>query len=93
MKLTKHIKVKVGEYQKDGQTKGKYETIGKVLIDDNGKEMVLLNKIFNPAGIQDGRDSVILNFWDVEEKPQTPHNGAKANAYQPTFDDNSEVPF
>lgn len=71
MKLTKYIKVKTGEYQKDGQTKGRYMTVGRVLQGDDGREMFLLDKTFNPAGIADDKDSVILNVWDADERQAT----------------------
>jgi hypothetical protein len=96
MRLRQYIKVKVGEYNKGGKTVGKYVTVGKVLTDANGKDMVLLDRTFNPAGCpNDGREGIILNFWDAEEKQeQTPHNEAKANAYQTSsLLDEDSIPF
>lgn len=84
MKLVKYIKVKVGEYEKDGQTKGRYAIVGRVLQGDDGKEMVLLDRTFNPAGVPGDRESIILNFWDADKdnaREQSPSN------------ESSEVPF
>lgn len=50
MMATTHVydlAVKTGEYESNGQTKGRYENIGKVLRNDNGQFM-LLKKTFNP---------------------------------------------
>ncbi len=48
--MVKQLSAKVGEYQKDGQTKGKYVDIGVVLSGDHG-EYVLLDPTVNLAGI------------------------------------------
>lgn len=39
--MSKRITAKVEEYQKDGQTKGKYVEIGVILSNDNGEYMIL----------------------------------------------------
>jgi hypothetical protein len=51
--------VKTGEYEKDGQTKGRYESVGAVFTDDKGP-FILLKRTFNPAGItpKEGSDSI-----------------------------------
>lgn len=91
MKLTKNIKVKIGEYvNKDGETKGRYLTVGRVLQKDDGSEMVLLDKTFNPAGVLGDKDSVILNFWEAEEKqPQATDSKPSDHPKIPA----GEIPF
>lgn len=89
MKLSKYIKVKIGEYEKNGETKGKYATVGRVLVDDEGNEMVLLDRTFNPAGVPSDRESIILNFWDAEEKKEA--LPAQTKPARPPLDD--EIPF
>lgn len=93
MKHTKNIRVKTGEYTKGGKTVGKYLTVGKVLAGDDGREMILLDRTFNPAGCpNDGRDSIILNFWDVEERAETAeHKPATSAPASELLDD--EIPF
>lgn len=60
------IAVKVGEYEKDGETKGRYENVGVVL--DSGDGMyALLKRTFNPAGVPGDGDRVILSFFDADE--------------------------
>lgn len=51
--------VKTGEYERDGQTKGRFENIGAVFADDNGP-FILLKRTFNPAGVtaKEGADSI-----------------------------------
>ena len=71
MAKTHDLAVKVGEYEKDGQKKGRYENIGAVMSGDNGP-YIILKKTFNPAGIQDGKDSVLLSMFPVEKKEQDP---------------------
>jgi hypothetical protein len=67
MSKTHDLAVKVGEYEKDGQKKGRYENVGAVLESQNGP-YILLKKTFNPAGIQDGKESVILSMFPVDKK-------------------------
>ena len=63
--------VKVGEYVKDGETKGRYENIGSVMKGENGS-FCLLKKTFNPAGVQtaEGKDSILVSLF----KPQAKEN-------------------
>ena len=48
--MSKRIVAKVGEYEKDGETKGRYQNIGVILSNDNG-EYVLLDPVVNLAGV------------------------------------------
>jgi len=48
--MTKKIMAKVGEYEHDGQTKGRYVEIGVIAENANG-EFVLLNPSVNLAGV------------------------------------------
>ena len=75
-----NLAVKTGEYQKDGQTKGRYQNIGAIMEGEKGS-FILLDKTFNPAGIQDGKNSVLIHMF--EEKKQD----------GPSFDSSDELPF
>ena len=59
------IVAKVGEYQKNGETKGRYLNVG-ALMEKDGKPFLLLNRTFNPAGVpnQDNRDTVLLSLYE-----------------------------
>ncbi len=48
--MTKRLTAKVGEYQKDGHTKGRYVDIGVILSNSNG-EYMLLDPTVNLAGV------------------------------------------
>ena len=64
------LTVKVGSYEKNGETKGRYENCGMVLKDDDGKKMIMINPRFNFAGVklEEGRDFVIVSSFEVKEK-------------------------
>ena len=87
MSLKYNLAVVTSQYERDGQTKNRYKTIGKVLVDDNGGEMYLLDRTFNPAGCPGDRDSVILSRFE----PGNVNDGASR---QPGsgFDD-GKIPF
>lgn len=82
MKKKYNLAVKTGEYQKDGQTKGRYQNVGAVMESEKG-QFILLEKTFNPAGIQDGKSSVLIHMF--EEKNE--------NSGQFRNNDNDEIPF
>lgn len=48
--MTKRIMAKVGEYEKDGKTKGNYVEIGVILSNENG-EYALIDPTVNLAGV------------------------------------------
>jgi len=47
--MTKRLMAKVGEYEKDGQTKGRYAEIGVILSNDKG-EYALINPSVSLSG-------------------------------------------
>jgi len=52
MAITKiaDLAIKVGEYEKDGKTKGEYENIGSLMEGDDGSEFLLINNsALNPS--------------------------------------------
>lgn len=68
-KKVKDIAVKTGEYQKDGQTKGRYENIGSIFKSDDGGTFLLMKRTFNPAGVPnpDNRDTVLISVFDLKD--------------------------
>ena len=48
--MVKRLMVKTGEYQKDGQTKGRYTEVGVIMSNDKG-EYVLLDPAVSLAGV------------------------------------------
>lgn len=66
------LAVKTGEYEKDGETKSRYENVGAVFASKDGPYL-LLKRSFNPAGIacKDGSDSIIVYCF----KPRNAQGG------------------
>jgi len=48
--MVKRLTAKIGEYEKDGQTKGRYVEVGVILSNDKG-EYVLMDPTVNLAGV------------------------------------------
>lgn len=94
-KRVKDLAVKTGEYEKDGETKGRYENVGAVWKDDDGDTMISLKRTFNPAGVPnpDDRDSVILSMFDVKPREEAPAQKKDKPKSKPAFDDSDDIPF
>lgn len=93
MKKIGDITVVVGEYEKDGQSKRKYETVGALFQGDKGFS-VKLKRCFNPAGVadKDGSGEIWGNVYDNSDKPgNAVSSPAKANPKPMDLDD--QVPF
>jgi len=69
MKKEFELAVKVGSYQKDGETKNRYENIGAIMSNDKGQFM-FLKRSFNPAGVEfkEGSESIIISMFAPKEK-------------------------
>lgn len=63
------LAVKVGEYEQNGKTKGRYQNVGAVMEGDNGK-YIFLDRFFNPAGVPnpDNRANVILSMFEPQQR-------------------------
>jgi hypothetical protein len=48
--MVKRLTAKIGEYEKDGQTKGRYVEVGVILSSDKG-EYILMDPTVNLAGV------------------------------------------
>jgi len=71
-KKTHDLAVKVGEYEKDGQTKNRYQNIGMILEKDDGGRFMLLNRSFNPAGVpfKEGSETIMVSMFSVKSGEQ-----------------------
>lgn len=79
--MAKRLTAKTGEYQKDGQTKGRYTDLGVILSNNNG-EYMLLDPTVNLAGVlvkqnamaraagQQERDSVMVSIFENDRGNQ-----------------------
>lgn len=84
--------VKVGEYQKDGETKGRYLNVGAVLKGENGPYL-LLDRTFNPAGVAnpEARGNVIVSLFQPKQE-QAPAPAPQQQDQGGGFQDDS-IPF
>ena len=64
------LAVKVGTYEKDGETKGRYENIGVIMKKDDGGKFILIKRTFNPAGVMnpDNKESIIVSMFDPKKE-------------------------
>tara|TARA_R100001039_G_C1851908_1_gene112611 strand:- start:4152 stop:4472 length:321 start_codon:yes stop_codon:yes gene_type:complete len=70
------ITVKTGEYQdpQSGMTKGRYQNVGSLMLGDDGRQFIILERWFNPAGIPNpqNRPSVILSLFEPNGQQAAP---------------------
>jgi len=60
--------VKVGEFEKDGETKGKYKNVGVMLEKDDGGRFLMIDPTFNFAGVdRNGHESVLVSMFDLKK--------------------------
>lgn len=68
MRKIKDLVIKTGTFKnKDGEEKGRYLNVGCIMEGDKGS-FILLDKTFNPAGIQSDNGSVLIHIFDLKEK-------------------------
>jgi len=60
------LAVKVGTYEKDGETKNRYVNVGAVMEKDDGGKFILFDRTFNPAGVPnpDDRENFIISMFE-----------------------------
>lgn len=88
------VSAKVGSYQKDGETKTIWKTIGQVRDDGNG-EYLLIDKTFNPAGLpcDPNKDQVSLSLFTPRNDKGVTQSVTQTNTPTPLPDVNSNIPF
>ncbi len=99
--MAKRIVVKTDEYEKDGQTKGKYTEVGVILSNDKG-EYILLDPSVDLAGVllqqrinlgKTKGSMVMASIFDNQPQQQPQQPSAPANAQQQPADDFDGIPF
>lgn len=87
------LAVKTGEYQSQGQTKGRYLNIGAVMQADDGGKFIMLHRTFNPAGVPDlsgrGGDSILISMFEPLQADGQQQAPARQNSPAP----DSDIPF
>lgn len=105
-KVTHDLVVKTGTYiNREGEEKGRFLNVGKVLEGRDGGEFLLFSRTFNPAGVPnpDDSDVVLVSKFEVKErgddvKPTKP-NPAPDYDYEkgknggPNGGPNDDLPF
>lgn len=97
-KKIKDLVVSVGKYESGGQTKNRYLNVGLVLKGDDGGEFILINRIFNPAGVPnpDNKDTVLISAFDVKDRVTSDtHKGFDKQGDIPQSNpvETDEIPF
>lgn len=82
------LAIKVGEYEKDGGTKGRYKNIGAVMEGSDGKGMYMLldstcisMQLFALVN-KDRRDSVIVSMFDGSKEGSAPKAKAATDGFE-----------
>lgn len=97
----RRITAKIDEYEKDGETKGRYQDIGVILSNDNG-DYILLDPTVNLAGVmmrqrllnpKKASKSVMCSVFDNDRdsKPSQQSGVGGPSAGADGFDD--DIPF
>jgi hypothetical protein len=91
----KKLSAKIGEYQKDGQTKGRYSNIGVIQQSNDGGEYVLLDPTISLAGIlaaqnalavsqgKEIRDRVMVGVFEENQDGQQQQQNGYQQQQQP----------
>ena len=89
------LAVKTGEYTTNGETKGRYENVGAVMMGDKGPYL-MLKRTFNPAGVPnpEDRDSVLISCFEPKQQgQQQPQQRPQPEPAQGGDDFDPDVPF
>lgn len=90
----KKLTAKIGEYQKDGATKGRYINLGVVMNGDDG-EYLLLDPNISLAGVLQSqnvmamnkgaklRDRIMVNMWEEDNNQQQQQQPQQQQYQQP----------
>jgi hypothetical protein len=92
-KALKDLAVKTGEYQKNGETKGRWMNVGKLMASDDGGQFIILNRAFNPAGIPnpEDRDTLLISMFDLKDYGSDRKDPAQQGPAKSELDD--QIPF
>lgn len=77
-KVKYNITAVIGSYEKNGETKKKYQTVGMVMEKDDNSRFILLDPLVNLAAIprSDGRDMIICSLMEPKNKEDKPKQEA-----------------
>lgn len=100
MAKLKDIAVVVGTYKIGGEEKYRWKTVGALVEGKGGKEYIMLDRTFNPAGVPDlegrGGDQIVMSMFEPKENNIRQINTGNDRKRQSAadFDDpNDDIPF
>lgn len=69
-KIIADVCVKTGTYEKNGETKSRYENVGAKWEKEDGGTFVTIKRTFSPAGVPnpDNKDSIVLSIFEKKDK-------------------------
>lgn len=97
-RATHDLVVVTGTYEAGGETKKRFENVGKVFTNEEGARYFAIKRTFNPAGVPnpDGKEMVLISAYEIkdraaEPKPKPAAAEQKARPQQNAMDD--DIPF
>lgn len=64
--------IKTGSYTNaQGEEKGRYQNVGALLVNDEGREFLVLEPWFNPAGAMNKNGQVFVSLFVPKQRQQT----------------------
>lgn len=92
-KKVKDLAVVTGSYQANGETKKRYANVGALMQGDDGNQFLMLNRHFNPAGVQfkEGSESILVSMF--EPRDQSGGQQRQAGGFGGSTQQRSPSPF
>lgn len=103
------VSVVVGTYiNRDGKEQYKWKTVGALITGAGGKQYIMLDKSFNPAGAyceagKEGSDQIVMSIFPPKDNNSGGGNGQQGNdnppraksrsGYTPPDDIGDDIPF
>lgn len=90
-RLKYNLAVKTGEYESQGQKKGRYQRIGRLMEKDDGGTFILLDALFlsvqlNGICNRERRDSIIVSMFEEQPRDGGGQGGGSAGG-------SDDIPF
>jgi hypothetical protein len=77
------LAVVVGSYEKNGETKHRYQNVGVVLQKDDGGKFILMERSFNPSGVPydpSKGNTILLSMFDPKPEGASSQSGSQSAA-------------
>ena len=89
------LAVVVSKYSaRDGQEKSRWENIGALFENNDGRKFIMLKATFNPAAIarKDGSDSIAVSLFTPKKRNDNNNSNEESYSEPQDFNDD-DVPF